>query len=155
MADKIKGTFLKLAGPDIKGNVKHGKYKDQIMVEGVGFQVNNSAQAVHLKKEKTAGGRSASLSDVSFVKDIDNASSQLNGHCAAGTLFKEATITMVDGDPIYTVKLGPVVVSSVSTALGDGNGSEQVTLNFSKAEWQFAKESSDWWDISDGSTSIK
>lgn len=155
MAERIKGAFLKLTGPDIKGNVTDKGYEDQIACLSVSFGVSNDARAVELVKEKTGGGRSSNILDVAFVKEIDNSSSQLNGHCTVGTLFDEAIITVVDGDPIYTLTLSPVVISSVSTGLlPEGGSTESVTLNFARSEWQYKTESPDWWDAANSDTSI-
>jgi len=84
-----------------------------------------------------------SFSDVTLTKQLGISSPLLAVDCAKGQNIASAVLTVVDsasGNTFYTVTLGTVLISSVSTSGGGGDRpSESVSLHFQTIEWRYQK----------------
>ena len=133
--------FLKLEGPDVKGESGDDKHKDLIEVQSFSWGVSNRGTA------GVGGGGGAGASDrqdLTIQKQADKASNVLALACAAGQHYTKATLYVrkaggVDGGQLdyLTFELlpgdkGAVFLSSYSIGGADGGGipSESISFNF-------------------------
>ncbi len=137
--------FLKL--DDIKGEATDDKHKDEIEVESWSYGATQSGTASH------GGGMGAgkvNINDFHFVMKVNNASPVLHLACCSGQHLKLATLTVrkagKEQQEYLKLKLTDVLVSSYQTG-GHGGGGElpvdQISLNFSKIEYGYAKQKQD------------
>jgi type VI secretion system secreted protein Hcp len=99
-----------------------------------------------------AGTGPADVKDLTFTKYVDKATPNLLAYCFKGKAFTKAvmTVTKVGGDDkplefIVMTLTGTVFISSVHTGdpLPNDRYSETVTLNFSKATFQYTPQKPD------------
>lgn len=144
--------FLKLEGPDVKGESADSKHPDLVELSSFSWSLANLGTA------GTGGGGgsgAAEKSDVTVTKQTDKASNVLMAGCAAGTHYTKATIycRKAGGEQLdfLTIELGPsdkgaVFLSNYTVGGGDGGiPTETVTINFSTINMiynQQAKEGS-------------
>jgi type VI secretion system secreted protein Hcp len=94
--------------------------------------------------EPEAGGGAgrATFQDLSIVHKIDKASPNLLKACATGEHLKEATITFRKAgkgqQDFLIIKMNDVIITGVAqSAAGGEAGSENVSLEFAKVDWEF------------------
>src|SRR5215831_9941071 len=124
--------FAKLG--DIKGESTDNKHKDEVEVLSYSWGVTNSG---HIG----ITGR-ASFQDLSIVHKIDKASPKLLEACATGEHLKEATITFrktgKGQQDFLIIKMNDVIITGVvQSAPSNEAGSETVSLEFAKVDWEF------------------
>ncbi len=125
--------FIKIGS--IEGESISDGHKKDIDVLGWSWGMSNSGSA------HTGGGAGAgkvSVQDLSFVKYIDKASTNLIVGCCKGTHYPEATLVVrkAGGTPLEYMKIimTEVLITSVSTGGGGGEDrlTENISLNFAK-----------------------
>jgi len=106
--------------------------------------VNSFSTGVAVPVSIGAGGISAgkaTFTNVTIIKPLDLSSPVLALDCANGTHIATAVLTVVDqtsGNTLYTVTLGTVIISSVSTGDGTSNRpTETVTIAYSNIQWTY------------------
>ena len=129
--------FLKLEGPDVKGEAKG--IADQIDVLAWSWGASQSG-TMHIA---TGGGAGkANVQDLSITKWVDKASPNLMQAVIKGQGFNTATLTCrkAGGDapvPYLTIEMEKVLITSVS--IGGSGGSDQFTENVSLNFAQYKK----------------
>ena len=128
--------FAKLG--DIKGESTDDKHKDEVEVLSYSWGVTNP---VHIGSGGGAGTGKATFQDLSIVHRIDKASPKLLEACATGVHLKEATITFRKAgkgqQDFLIIKMNDVIVTGVvQSALSSDAGSETVSLEFGKVDWE-------------------
>ncbi|MDG3005786.1 Hcp family type VI secretion system effector [Paludisphaera mucosa] len=137
--------FLKIDGVD--GESTDSKHKASIDVESWSWGETNSGDAA------TRGGMGAgkvAMQDFHFVMRVNKATPKLFEKCATGEHIKKAVLTCrkagKDQQEYLKVTLEDLIVSSYQTG-GSGHGEvvpvDQVSLNFSKIEFEYKEQKSD------------
>lgn len=134
--------FLKIDG--IKGESKDSKHKDEIQLESWSWGESNSGS------HDAGGGGGAgkvSMQDFHFTMKLNTATPKLFLACANGEHIKEATLTCRkaggEQQEFLKIKFSDMLVSSYQTGGGGGGDvvpTEQVSLNFSKIEYEYAPQ---------------
>jgi type VI secretion system secreted protein Hcp len=132
---------------DIKGESLDDKHKDEVEVLSYSWGVTNSA---HIPTGGGSGGGAgkATFQDLSIVHKIDKASPKLLQACATGEHLKEATITFRKAgkgqQEFLIVKMNDVIITGVvQSTPGSEAGSETVSLEFAKVDWEFKPQKAD------------
>src|SRR6266545_5635490 len=94
------------------------------------------------------GAGRATFQDLSIVHKIDRASPQLLQACATGQHLKEATITFRKAgkgqQDFLIIKMNDVIITGVvQSAPSSEAGSETVSLEFAKVDWEFKPQKAD------------
>jgi type VI secretion system secreted protein Hcp len=130
-------AYLKIDGID--GESRDRNHKGEIDVLAFSWGIK---QAV----SQTGGGGGAGkaqISDFQIVKSLDIASPQLFAAVCTGQHFDGAVFTIENegrtgrAQGFYKLTFMEVLISSVSPSGGNGEPTEQVSLNFQKAEIEF------------------
>lgn len=136
--------FLKLDGVD--GESKDGAHKGEIDVLAWSWGESNSGTS-HLGGGGGAG--KVNVQDISITKFIDKASAKLGLYCANGKHIKEGTLVVrkAGEKPLeyLKIKMTDILVSSYSTGGSGGEDrlTENVSLNFSKIEYEYQEQKED------------
>lgn len=137
--------FLKI--DDIKGESSDDKHKDEIDVVSWSWGETQTGTASH---GGGMGGGKVNMQDFHFTMKVNNASSPLLLACANGQHFKKADLTCrkagKDQQEYLKIKLTDILVSSYQLgghAAGDDLPVDQISLNFSKIEFGYAKQKPD------------
>lgn len=134
-------AFMKLG--DIKGEATDDGHKEWIIIESMSAGINRSVPYGAKDQQRTKG--ETTLSDVSFVRQLDKSSTKLQEACATGTFYKDVeihfcTTVKAKQEPYLKYKLSDVIVSSYNiSAQASGNPlpTESVSLSFTAAEWTY------------------
>lgn len=138
--------FIKLDG--IEGESTDDKHKNEIEVQSFSFGVTNSGS------HATGGGggsKHAHIGDVHFTKFVDKSSPKLFLACATGDHIKKAELTFRKAGQkagqleYYKITLSDLLVSSFQQSDSSGHdlGTEQVSMNFSKIEFDYKEQKPD------------
>jgi type VI secretion system secreted protein Hcp len=139
-------AFLKIDG--IEGESPDSKHSKEIQLLSFSFGADQPASS------NTGGGAGTgkvNMHDLSVLKSVDKSSPKLLVACATGQHIKSAVLTArkAGGDQhdYMIVTLSDVIVSSVQTS-GQANGSdglptEQMSLNFSKINFEYKEQGAD------------
>lgn len=136
--------FIKLAG--VKGEAQDKEHKEEIDVLAWSWGASQSG-TTHMGAG--GGGGKANIQDVSLTKYVDSASAQLLQHVFDGKHIDDAILVVrkAGGTPLeyITIKMEDVIVSSVSTGGSGGEDrlTENVTLNFSKVNFDYVPQKED------------
>jgi len=135
--------FLKITGPDVKGESTADKHKEEIEITSFSQGV-----AMATTPASTSGSRTserASFHDFTITKMVDKATPELAKGVAQGTHYGEIVISVNRADGAggmveylkYT--LNDVIISSLQVSGADGGGlaSEAATLSFGKIKWEY------------------
>jgi type VI secretion system secreted protein Hcp len=134
--------FIKIDG--IKGESRDKSHKEEIDVLAWSWGMSNSGTG-HMGGGHGAG--KVNVQDLSFTKYIDFSSTSLELFCANGKHLKDATLVIrkAGEKPLeyLKIKMTDVLVSSYSTGGSGGEDrlTENVTLNFSKVNVDYQKQS--------------
>ena len=134
-------AFMKLG--DIKGEASDADHKEWILIESMSAPIFRSVPQGAKDQQRTKGD--TTLGDVVVVRQLDKSSTKLQENCANGTFFKEVEVhfcTTVKNkqEPYLTYKLSDVIISSFSmhaNSSGSPLPTEQITLGYTKAEWNY------------------
>jgi len=135
--------FIKIDG--IKGESTDDKHKDEINVLSWSWGMSSSGAA----QSGGGGVGKVSFKDLTITKLTDTSSPSLMLACSSGKHIKEATLTVrkAGGNPVefVRVKLDDILVSSLDDATSgtEPRITEQVTLNFSKVQFQYFRQKPD------------
>ena len=152
--------FLKFEGPDLKGESKDDKHKDEIEVESVSFGVSQTG--TFGSGTGGAAGK-ANFSAVTVMIQTNKSSPELWWNCATGQHFNKATLTFRKAGgkagPIeyYKVTMEPCMLTAhqVSGSKGDSIMMESFSLDFGKCTIEYSPQKEDgtadapithWWD---------
>jgi type VI secretion system secreted protein Hcp len=133
--------FMKIDG--IKGESKDHKFKDEIDILSWSF---GASQSGTMAMGGGGGAGKVNMSDFSFNKRTDAASTVLFLKCATGFHIPSATLVARkaggDQQEYMTVKLSDVLVSGFQSSGSDGSeGSmDSVSLNFAKIEIEYKSQ---------------
>lgn len=134
-------AYMKLG--DVKGESTDSNHQDWILIESMQGAVFRSIPEGAKDQQRTKGH--TTLADVVIVRQLDKSSTKLQENCANGTFFKDVEIhfcTTVKNkqEPYLKYKLENVIISSYSfhgVESGNPLPSEEISLNFSRAEWTY------------------
>ncbi len=134
-------AYMKLG--DIKGEASDTDHKEWILIESMSSPIFRSVPEGAKDQQRTKG--ETTLGDVVVVRQLDKSSTKLQEACANGTFFKEVEVhfcTTVKNkqEPYLTYKLSDVIISSFSfhgNSSGSPLPSEEVTMGYTKAEWNY------------------
>lgn len=135
--------FIKIDG--IKGESTDDKHKDEIDVLSWSWGMSQAG------KPQTGAGKAGKVSfkDLIIVKRTDKATSALMLACSNGSHIKAATLTVrkpgENRAEFVRMDLSDIVVSTLDdvTCGDDPFITEQVTLNFSKVQFQYFRQKAD------------
>jgi len=136
--------FLKVDGID--GEATDSKHKGEIDVESWSWGATNSGDAAH---RGGMGAGKVAMQDFHFVMKVNKATPKLMEACATGEHIKKAILTCrkagKDQQEYLKVTLSDLVVSSYQTggSHGDVVPTDQVSLNFSKVEYEYKEQKPD------------
>jgi type VI secretion system secreted protein Hcp len=130
---------------DIKGDSTDNKHQDEVEVLSYSWGVTNTG---NIGTGGGGGAGRATFQDLSIVHKIDRASPQLLQACATGQHLKEATITFRKAGKgqrdFLIIKMNDVIISGVvQSAPSSEAGSETVSLEFAKVDWEFKPQKTD------------
>lgn len=136
--------FLKIDG--IEGESSDGKHKSEIDVESWSWGASQSGAG------SFGGGGGAgkvSMQDFSFSMKVNKASPKLMLACATGDHIKQATLTCRkaggDQQEYMKVVMSDILVSSYQAggSVGSVIPMDQISLNFSKIEFEYKPQKAD------------
>jgi type VI secretion system secreted protein Hcp len=136
--------FLKIDGID--GESTDDKHKSEIDVESWSW---GSTQSGTSSGGGGGGAGKVSMQDFLFVMRVNKASPLLMLACATGEHIKEATLTCRkaggDQQEYMKIKMSDLLVSSYQTggSGGDVIPVDQISLNFSKIEYEYKPQKAD------------
>jgi type VI secretion system secreted protein Hcp len=136
--------FLKIEGVD--GESTDGKHAGEIDIESWSWGASNVGSAA------TGGGGGAgkvSMQDFHFVMRNNKASPTLMLACASGATYKSVILTCrkagVEQQEYLKITMSDATISSYQT--GGSNGDviplDQISLNFSKIEYEYKPQKAD------------
>lgn len=134
--------FMKFT-PELKGESKDDKHKNEIDVLAWSWGLSNSGSA-HMAGG--AGAGKVNVQDLSFTKYVDSASSPLLLAGCNGKHYDEALLTVrkAGEHPVeyIKIKMSEVLITSVSTGGSGGEDrlTENVTLNFGKVHFDYTPQ---------------
>ena len=111
-------------------------------IHGSGHLRKARGHPAHIGSGGGGGVGRATFQDLSIVHKIDKASPQLLQACATGAHLKEATITFRKAgkgqQDFLIIKMNDVIITGVvQSAPSSETGSETVSLEFAKVDWEF------------------
>jgi len=136
--------FLKIDG--IEGESPDAVHKAEIDIQSYSF---GATQTGTFSGMGGGGAGKVSMQDFHFVMTINKASPKLFLSCATGAHIPSALLTVRkaggDQQEFLKVKFSDLLVSSYQTGANQGGEipSEQISLNFSKIEWEYKEQKSD------------
>jgi type VI secretion system secreted protein Hcp len=134
--------FAKLG--DIKGESQDAKHKDEIEVLSFSWGLANTSSA---GSGSGSGAGKPAFNELSIVHKIDKASPSLMSACATGKHLPEAIITQrkagKEQHEYLIIKMSDVLVSRVLSGGGDDAGSETVSFNFAKVQFEYRPQKAD------------
>lgn len=136
--------FLKIDG--IEGESSDGKHKSEIDVESWSW---GASQAGAGSFGGGGGAGKVSMQDFSFSMKVNKASPKLMLACATGDHIKQATLTCRkaggDQQEYMKVVMSDILVSSYQAggSVGSVIPMDQISLNFSKIEFEYKPQKAD------------
>lgn len=140
--DAQAAIFLKITGPEIKGESTNAKHKDEIVVTS--FSQGYAATIAAGAGGGARAGRSA-CAPVEMTKQLDIASGPLINTVMKGTVLQKAVFSFTangDNQPAdyYVVTLSNSLVSSVAQSSGGERPSESVELVPRQVELKYMRQ---------------
>lgn len=136
--------FLKLEG--IEGESQDSKHKAEIDLESWSWGETNAGSHAY---GSGGGAGKVDMHDFSFTMRVNKASPKLLLACANGSHIKTAMLTCrkagKDQQEYLKIKFSDLLVSSFQTggSSGDVVPVDQIAINFSKIEYEYAEQKSD------------
>jgi type VI secretion system secreted protein Hcp len=134
--------FLKLDG--VKGESKDAKHKDEIQLESFSWGMSQQGS---FATGSGGGTGKVSFHDISISKLLDKASATLMLFCANGKHIPSGLVTFrkAGENPVeyLKIKLTDILVSSVQLGGSGEVPHENVSLNFSKVEFEYQAQGKD------------
>jgi type VI secretion system secreted protein Hcp len=145
----MKSIYLKLSGPDIKGESTDKDHSDWIELSAL----HHSMKQPSSHTASTAGGHTMGRTehgDMTVVKDIDMASPLLNQAVSGGTTFTSAEIVFYrdagDGKRVkyLEIQLKNVLISQAEMSVNDAMlPVETIALRYAAIQWKYQKQKID------------
>ena len=136
--------FLKIAG--IEGESPDSKHKNEIQLES--WSWGETQQGGHAAGGGGGAGKVA-MQDFHFVMKVNKATPKLMLACANGEHIKEAILSVrkagKEQQDYLKITLNDILVSSYQTggSHGDVVPSDQISLNFSKIQFEYKEQKPD------------
>jgi len=143
-------TFLKIEGPDLKGESTATGYEGQIEVYSFSWGASNPV-TVGSGATGLSGGK-VSISSFNIMKKTETSSAPLFNACASGQHYDTATVTMrkaggTAGQQIFlTYVFTDVMVESIQwsgSSGGDDSPSESLSIGFRKVTIAYQPQGND------------
>jgi type VI secretion system secreted protein Hcp len=145
----MKNLYLKLSGPDIKGesaDKEHGQWIELSAIHHEMLQPTAAARS-------TAGGHAVGRTehgDLTIVKDLDVSSTSLYQAVSGGTTFQSAQIDCYraagDGKRVkyLEIQLSKVLISKVAMGIDEAFlPVETVSFRYAAIQWKYVKQNVD------------
>lgn len=133
-------SFLKIVG--ISGEAQDAIHKGEIEVSGWHWEMKQQSS---MMSGSGGGAGKATITELTFIHQIDRASPNLMRYCLTGRHIPEVILTVrkAGGAPLDFLKItmGDVVVMSVQPMVFDGNYIEHVSLSFSRVKQEYVLQS--------------
>ncbi len=138
-------VFLKLEGPEVKGESKAVDHEEEIDIESYSLGANNP---VDITLGSGAGAGKVTLSGLQLTKQVDLSSANLFLKCCNGTHFEKATLTLREAggdEPVeyFIVEMETVFVNDITWGGAGGGVKPSESLNLSCAEYKITYWSQD------------
>jgi type VI secretion system secreted protein Hcp len=136
--------FLKLK--DIEGESTDAKHKNEIDIESWSWGETNSGSSSY---GGGGGAGKVAMNDFSFTMRVNKSSPKLLLACASGQHIKEGLLTCrkagKEQQEYLKIKFSDLLVSSFQTggSAGDIVPVDQISLNFSKIEYEYYPQKED------------
>jgi type VI secretion system secreted protein Hcp len=138
-------AFLKIEG--IEGESADAKHKGEIQLESFSWSESQTGTS---GMGGGMGGGKVAMQDIHFTKKVDKASPKLMLACADGEHLKKATLVCrkagKDQQEFLKYTMTDVLISSYSlgaSTSGDHLPLEQISMNYSKIEFEYKEQKSD------------
>jgi len=134
--------FIKFT-PQLKGESKDSKHKDEIDVLAWSWGMSNSGSA---HQGTGAGAGKVNVQDLSITKYVDSATTPLMLAACNGKHYDEVLLTVrkAGETPVeyLKIKMSEVLITSISTGGSGGEDrlTENVTLNFAKVHVDYTPQ---------------
>jgi len=135
--------FLKITGPDVKGESPVKDHEDDIQVLAWSWGMSQTGTTHH---GSGGGAGKVNVQDLSFTHYVDTSTPTLILACCKGTHYDQAVLTLRKaGDsplPYMTITMKDIIVTSVSGGAsgGEEKQTENVTLNFASFKVSYQKQ---------------
>ncbi|BEU26543.1 type VI secretion system tube protein Hcp [Paraburkholderia sp. 22B1P] len=133
-------SFLKIVG--ISGEAQDAIHKGEIEVSGWHWEMKQQSS---MMSGSGGGAGKATITELTFIHQIDRASPNLMRYCLTGRHIPEVILTVrkAGGAPLDFLKItmGDVVVMSVQPMVFDENYIEHVSLSFSRVKQEYVLQS--------------
>lgn len=132
-------AFLKIG--DIKGEATDTEHKEWVRIQSFSSPMHRTIQQGARDAQRSRG--ETVLGDITITRELDSSSVKLQEACASGKYFKEVEIHITNEvkgkqEPYLKYKLSDAIVTSYAVnANGRDVPLEDVTINFSEAEWTY------------------
>lgn len=145
----MKSIYLKLGGPDLKGESADKDHNQWIEITSWGHSICQPKSG----SASTSGGHTAERTehgDMVLVKDMDSASPLLYQAVSGGTTFQTAQIEFFrdagDGKRVkyLEIQLKNVLIARVEPSIdGKALPSETLSLKYAAVQWKYQKQNID------------
>ncbi|HEY4291435.1 Hcp family type VI secretion system effector [Luteibacter sp.] len=145
----MKSIYLKLSGPDIKGESADKEHSQWFELSGWSHSMAQPVSA----SPSTSGGHAAERTehgDMVVTKDLDLSSPLLYQAVSGGTTFQSAQIDFYrdagDGKRVkyLEVQLKNVLISKVKTSTeGKALPADELSLKYAAVQWKYLKQNID------------
>ena len=138
-------AFMKTDSPVIKGQITDEGHKEWIEIKAMSSPIFRSIAQGAKDTQRTQGD--TTLGDIVIVRNLDTSSVELQKACANGTPIKKVTIHFTlqaknKQETYLEYILENVIITSYSIHVnekGDPTASEELTLAYTKVEWNYTK----------------
>ncbi|HEY4293638.1 type VI secretion system tube protein Hcp [Luteibacter sp.] len=139
----MKSIYLKLSGPDLKGESADKEHSQWIELNSLRHQMHQPSSP----SASTAGGNTVERTehgDIAAMKELDSASPLLYQALSGGTTFQSAQIDLYrdagEGKRVkyLEIQLKHVLISSIALAVGDKPlPTETLALRYAAIQWKY------------------
>lgn len=145
----MKSIYLKLSGPDLKGESMDREHGEWIELNGLHHEMSQPPSS----SRSTAGGHTVGRTehgDLSLTKELDSASPSLYQALSGGTTFQSAQIDLYrdagDGKRVkyLEIQLKNVLISNIALGIDDAFlPVETMALRYAAIQWKYQKQKID------------
>jgi type VI secretion system secreted protein Hcp len=145
----MKSIYLKLSGPDLRGESMDKEHSEWIELNALRHQMRQPTSAV----ASSAGGHAVGRTehgDMTVLKEVDSSSPPMYQALSGGTTFQSAHIDLYrdagDGKRVkyLEIQLKNVLISQIFLAVGDGPlPVETISLRYAAIQWKYQKQNID------------
>jgi type VI secretion system secreted protein Hcp len=142
----MKSIYLKLSGPDLKGESMDREHNQWIELSSLRHQMHQPTSPT----ASTSGGHAterAEHGDLALLKELDSASPMLYQALSGGTTFQSAQIDLYrdagDGKRLkyLEIQLKNVLISQILLGVGDSSlPLETMSLRYAAIQWKYTKQ---------------